>query len=144
MTKPRLLHAMLRVSDLERSLDFYREFFDVKELRRIHLSAPTRTLVFLAAASAEADEMQLELWHEPDGAPTIREAPDARSNARRANPRLAHSGHVGIGVSDIADFIERLRARGVPILQEPAALRAGGRIIALIADPDGHEIELLS
>ena len=130
MTKSRLLHAMLRVANLERSLAFYREFFDLQELRRIELVAPTRTLVFIAPTDANAGDMQLELWHEPE--------------CRPVNAVQPNAGHVGIGVSDIVTCVEQLRAKGVPILQEPAALRPGGRIIAIITDPDGHEIELLS
>lgn len=126
MSECTLLHAMLPVSDLERSLTFYAEFFGFHEIRRIELEQPSRTLVFIGAASADPGAMQLELWHEP---------------GQSVRPI---SGHVGIGVKDIAERLAQLRAAGVPVLQEAAALRPGGRIIALITDPDGHEIELLS
>lgn len=143
MAKARLLHAMLRVANLERSLAFYREFFDLQEVRRIDLTAPTRTLVFIAPAETSAEtqarEMQLELWYEPDAAQSDSVKPSNQDHASRPS-----SSHIGMGVSDLEGCVERLRAKGVSILQEPAALRPGGRIIALIADPDGHEIELLS
>lgn len=126
MAECTLLHAMLPVSDLERSLAFYAEFFGLREIRRIELELPTRTLVFLGTASADPHSMQLELWYEP---------------GQNVHPT---TGHIGIGVKDIAEHLAQLRAGGVPILKEAAALRPGGRIIAVVADPDGHEIELLS
>lgn len=122
-----LLHAMLPVTDLDRSLNFYARFFDLHEIRRIELTAPKRSLVFIGAdTQQEPSAMQIELWYEP------------------GKPVQSGSGHIGIGVRDMEHCVAILRAGGVPILQEPAALRPGGRVIALIADPDGHEIELLA
>jgi lactoylglutathione lyase len=125
---PRLLHAMLRVSDLERSLAFYSRHFGLREQRRIAFPEIPRTLVFLAAAGDDGQGMQLELWHEhalPVGA-------------------VSTNGHLGIGVHDIDTFVANLSELGVPVHQTPRALRPGGRRIALIADPDGHELELLA
>jgi catechol 2,3-dioxygenase-like lactoylglutathione lyase family enzyme len=73
---------MLPVSDLERSLAFYAEFFGLREIRRIELEQPTRTLVFIGTASADPKAMQLELWYEP---------------GQSVQPI---SGHIGIGVTD--------------------------------------------
>jgi lactoylglutathione lyase len=119
---------MLRVSDLERSLAFYSRHFGLREQRRIAFPEIPRTLVFLAAAEDDGRGMQLELWHEP------------------ALPvgAVITDGHLGIGVHDIDTFVANLSERGVPVHQTPRALRPGGRRIALIADPDGHELELLA
>ena len=125
---PRLLHAMLRVSDLDRSLTFYAQHFALRELRRIVFPEIPRTLVFLEAAGDDGTGMQLELWHEP-ALPV---------DAVRSN------GHLGIGVHDIDAFVTNLARLDVPVHQTPRALRPGGRRIAVIADPDGHELELLS
>ncbi len=96
-----------------------------------------RTLVFLGAAndfSGDGGSMQLELWYEPE---RERQTPTAAATKSKLR------GHVGIAVSAMDAFVDRLDASGVQVLQRPAALRAGGRRLAMIADPDGHEIELL-
>lgn len=134
MHAPRLLHAMLPVSDLERSLAFYARWFDLVEQRRIHFPEIPRTLVFLANRGADAVAMQLELWHEPL----------ATTGAVPSHSSVALSGHIGIGVRDILGLVAALRVAGVSVLRAPAALRPGGRVIAMIQDPDGHELELLA
>ncbi|MBM4212515.1 MAG: VOC family protein [Gammaproteobacteria bacterium] len=131
---------MLPVSDLARSLVFYRQYFSFVELRRIELTSPARTLVFIGTESepgsaySEGSAMQLELWYEP-----ARQTPPPATQHAPSTLRA----HVGIAVSGIDGFVDRLAAAGVPVLQRPAALRPGGRRLAMIADPDGHEIELL-
>ena len=136
-SRPQLLHAMLPVSDLARSLAFYREHFLLVELRRIELTTPLRTLVFVGAESGSGSDgsaMQLELWHEPARNHNLSTVAPAESSLR---------GHIGIAVSGIDACIDRLATAGVQVLQRPAALRPGGRRLAMITDPDGHEIELL-
>lgn len=128
---------MLPVGDLARSLAFYREYFSLVELRRIELTTPARTLVFLGLENdlgGDGGSMQLELWYEP-----ARHRPQPTEGPMESMLR----GHVGIAVSGIDAFVDRLAAAGVAVLQRPAALRPGGRRLAMIADPDGHEIELL-
>lgn len=139
-SRPQLLHAMLPVSDLARSLAFYREHFSLVELRRIELTTPLRTLVFIGAENGSGSDgsdgsaMQLELWHEPARNHNLSTVAPAESSLR---------GHIGIAVSGIDACIDRLATAGVKVLQRPAALRPGGRRLAMITDPDGHEIELL-
>lgn len=136
-SRPQLLHAMLPVSDLARSLAFYREHFSLVELRRIELTTPMRTLVFIGAedgSGGDGSAMQLELWHEPARNHNLSTVAPAESSLR---------GHIGIAVSGIDACIDRLATAGVQVLQRPAALRPGGRRLAMITDPDGHEIELL-
>ncbi|NDD73480.1 MAG: lactoylglutathione lyase [Gammaproteobacteria bacterium] len=130
--RPQLLHAMLRVCDLSRALNFYCGVLGLRELRRIVFEAEGRTLVFLGMpddVGGGPGGMQIELWQESDGVAI-------------AHPPRA--GHVGIGVRDIAGCVATLAAAGVEILKHPAPVRPGGRVIAMIRDPDGHEIELLA
>lgn len=117
---------MLPVADLERSLAFYARWFGLVEVRRIPFPDIPRTLVFLAQPDAGPAAMQIELWHEPGQT----HAPSA--------------GHVGIGVRELHTLVAALAADGVTVLRPPAALRPGGRLIAMIRDPDGHELELLA
>ena len=58
--------------------------------------------------------------------------------------RSPRAGHVGIGVRDIVGCVAKLAAAGIEIFKDPAPVRPGGRVIAMIRDPDGHEIELLA
>lgn len=124
---PTLLHAMLRVQDLPRSLAFYCDVLGLTEKRRITFTEEGRTLVFLGMT--HDDGMQIELWHEGDGV---------------AIEHVSRAGHIGIGVRDIETCVDRLDAAGVTVLKRPAPLRPGGRVIAFVLDPDGHEIELLA
>ncbi|MFM8518183.1 MAG: VOC family protein [Nevskiaceae bacterium] len=125
---PRLLHAMLRVRDLQRSLEFYERHFGLREQRRIAFPEIPRTLVFLASSGDDGSGMQLELWHEPLGPVEA----------------VSHNGHLGIGVHQIDELVARLAAAGVPVTKSARALRSGGRRLAMITDPDGHELELLA
>jgi lactoylglutathione lyase len=119
---------MLRVSDLQRSVAFYERHFGLREQRRIAFPEIPRTLVFMAADGDNGAGMQLELWHEPSDP---------------VGP-VSHNGHLGIGVHHIDEFVAKLASHGVLVQQAPRALRPGGRRIAVITDPDGHELELLA
>ena len=119
-----ILHAMLRVRDLDRMLSFYCGALGMRELRRIEFAAEQYTLVFVGYG----DGAEIELWHD--------------WSAGAAQGPHGSSGHVGIGVPDIHGLCASLRAAGVAIHREPAAMRPGGRIIALLHDPEGYEIEL--
>ncbi len=141
---PQLLHAMLPVADLERSLVFYRRHFGLVEIRRIAFPEIPRTLVFLGHPAAGPAAMQLELWHEPAaGGPTPSPAESPHGGPLQAASSNALRGHVGIAISGLDAFYAGLVSAGVTTLRAPAALRPGGRRIAMIADPDGHELELL-
>jgi len=128
--EPRLLHAMLRVHDLPKMLNFYCVVLGMRELRRIEMPELRRTLVFIGYGSGPGDP-QVEFWHDWD-------------TAGKAVPHDASPGHLGIGVRDIEQCVRELAAEGVLVRREPAPLRPGGRVIAMIEDPEGHEIELLA
>jgi lactoylglutathione lyase len=115
------LHTMVRVSDLDRSLDFYCNKLGLKELRR-HVNEQGRyTLVFLAAPGDE--QAQIELTHNWD--------PENYTGGR-------NFGHVAYAVDDIYALCQRLMDGGVTINRPP---RDGH--MAFVRSPDGISIELL-
>jgi lactoylglutathione lyase len=115
------LHTMVRVADLEASLDFYCEKLGLEEVRRTEVEAGRFTLVFLAAPGDR--EAQLELTYNWD--------PEPLQGGR-------NFGHIAYRVDDIYAACEQLREGGVPILRPP---RDGH--MAFVRSPDGISIELL-
>jgi lactoylglutathione lyase len=115
------LHTMVRVSDLERSLDFYCDKLGLVELRRVDVEAGRFTLVFLAAPGDE--EAQVELTWNWD--------PEELSGGR-------NFGHLAYAVDDIYAACRRLMEGGVVINRPPR----DGRM-AFVRSPDGVSIELL-
>jgi lactoylglutathione lyase len=153
--RPRFLHAMVRVTDLERALKFWCGELGMRELRRIPFAEQRYTLVFLGfGQGGGVDEPQIELWHDwsRPSAPTdpLLAAGASDERATRVVPlhgaqvtRRGSPFHVGIGVDRIHEFCARLKSRGVKVLRDPAPMRPGGRVIALVEDPEGNEVELL-
>jgi lactoylglutathione lyase len=127
--RPTLLHTMLRVRDLDAMLAFYCGALGMREIRRIEFRDQRYTLIF-CGFPGDATTAQIEFWHEWD-----RTLPYERGSAY---------GHLGVGVRDIQGFCGQLQAAGVKILRQPGAMRPGGRVIALIEDPEGNEVELLA
>ena len=115
------LHTMVRVSDLERSLDFYCHKLGLKELKRMENEKGRFTLVFLAAPGDE--EAQVELTYNWD--------PEAYAGGR-------NFGHLAYAVDDIYALCQRLMDAGVTINRPP---RDGH--MAFVRSPDGISIELL-
>ena len=123
----KFLHSMVRVRDLEKSLDFYCGKLGLEELHRVDVDAGRFTLVFLAAPGDS--EAQVELTHNWDQ----EEAYDLGSGY----------GHIALGVPDIYGVCEKLEADGVPIPRPPGPMKHGSTVIAFIEDPDGYKIELI-
>ena len=115
------LHTMVRVSDLERSLDFYCNKLGLKELKRMENEKGRFTLVFLAAPGDES--AQVELTYNWD--------PEAYTGGR-------NFGHLAYAVDDIYALCQRLMDAGVTINRPP---RDGH--MAFVRSPDGISIELL-
>ena len=126
---PALLHAMLPVRDLDAMLGFYCGLLGMRELRRIEFEAERYTLVFIGYETSP-QAPQVEFRHEWDAA--------------TAPPPAPGRGHLGIGVVDIVAACATLAAHGVGIRRPPAPMRPGGRVIALLDDPEGNEVELLA
>jgi lactoylglutathione lyase len=115
------LHTMVRVSDLEQSLDFYCNKLGLVELRRRDVPAGRFTLVFLAAPGDE--DAQVELTHNWD--------PESLTGGR-------NFGHLAYHVDDLYALCDQLMASGVTINRPP---RDGH--MAFVRSPDGISIELL-
>ena len=125
----RLLHTMLRVRDLDRSLAFYTGLLGMRLLRRHAYSQGRFTLAFLGYGP-EAETAVLELTHNWD-----RTEPYEQGTA---------FGHIAIAVADLAGTCAALATAGVSIPRPPGPMAAGGPdVIAFIEDPDGHRIELI-
>lgn len=117
----RYLHTMLRIRDVDASLDFYCNKLGLEELRRVDVEAGRFTLIFLAAPGDES--AQIELTHNWD--------PETYSGGRSF-------GHIAYGVDDIYATCQRLMDAGVTIHRPPR----DGRM-AFVRSPDGISIELL-
>jgi len=124
----RMLHTMLRVRDLERSLDFYTRLLGMNLLRRKDYPTGEFTLAFVGYGD-EASNTVIELTH----------------NWGQKEPYELGSGfgHLAIGVPDIYGVCRRLEAEGVAIPRPPGPMKHGGSVIAFVEDPDGYKIELI-
>ncbi len=124
----RLLHTMIRVRDLKKSLDFYTRLLGMKLLRQKDYPSGEFTLVFVGYGD-EASDAVIELTH----------------NWGQTEPYELGTGfgHVAIGVPDIHATCDRLAAEGVNIPRPPGPMKHGGSVIAFIEDPDGYKIELI-
>ncbi|MCW5770907.1 MAG: lactoylglutathione lyase [Rhodospirillaceae bacterium] len=124
----RLLHTMIRVFDLEKSLTFYCDRLGMKLLRQKDFESGRFTLAFVGYGDEEASSV-IELTHNWD-----QKEPYALGSA---------FGHLAVGVRDIYKTCERLAAAGVKIPRPPGPMKHGGSVIAFIEDPDGYKIELI-
>ena len=124
----RLLHTMLRVTDLERSLNFYQQAFGMQLLRRTDFPEGRFTLAFIGYGSEESSAV-IELTHNWD----VKEY------------QLGTAfGHLAIGCADIFASCQQAAAAGGKIVREPGPMKHGSTVIAFIEDPDGYKIELIA
>ena len=124
----RFLHTMIRVKDLEASVDFYTRLLGMRLLRRMDFPAGKFTLAFVGYGEEE-DGTVIELTHNWD-----REQPYELGSG---------FGHLAIGVPDINKVCQDLAAEGVKIPRPPGPMMNSGSVIAFIEDPDGYRIELI-
>jgi lactoylglutathione lyase len=123
----RILHTMLRVTDLERSLTFYTGVLGMRLLRRKDYESGRFTLAFVGYAD-EADSTVLELTYNWD----------------THSYDLGNAfGHVAIAVDDAAAACAEIRARGGKVVRDAGPMKHGGSVIAFVEDPDGYKIELI-
>ena len=123
----RLLHTMLRVGDLDRSLAFYVEVLGMRLLRRRENAAYGYTLAFVGYGD-ESDTAVLELTHNWD--------------TDHYDLGTAY-GHIAIGCDDVAATCAAIRDRGGTVVREPGPVKGGSTVIAFVEDPDGYRIELI-
>jgi len=126
--KARLLHAMIRVKDLDQSLHFYTDLLGMQLLRKRDYPTGKFTLAFVGYGEETASTV-IELTHNWD----------------QAEPYNLGSafGHLAIGVPDVYQACEQLGAAGVKIPRPAGPMAHGGSVIAFIEDPDGYRIELI-
>ena len=123
----RLLHTMLRVGNLQRSIKFYTEILGMTLLRQKDYPEGKFTLAFLGYGD-EKNHTALELTYNWD---------------TDHYDRGSGFGHLAIEVGDVYLAVEKIRKAGGKIIREPGPMNAGTTLLAFVADPDGYEIELL-
>ncbi|HHW7568187.1 MULTISPECIES: lactoylglutathione lyase [unclassified Mannheimia] len=123
----RILHTMLRVGDLERSIKFYTEVLGMRLLRRSENEQYKYSLAFLGYAD-ESESAVIELTY----------------NWGVDSYELGTAyGHIALGVDDIYQTIKDVRAAGGNITREPGPVLGGTTVIAFAEDPDGYKIEFI-
>ena len=123
----RLLHTMIRVGDLDRSIQFYTDVLGMRLLRRKDYPEGKFTLAFVGYGN-ESDTAVIELTHNWET-----DAYDLGNGF----------GHVALGVKDIYSVCDAIRAKGGIISREPGPMKHGSTVIAFVKDPDGYAIELI-
>jgi lactoylglutathione lyase len=123
----RLLHTMLRVGDLQRSIDFYTHVLGMKLLRRKDYPDGRFTLAFVGYGE-ESGNTVIELTYNWDT-----DRYDLGSGF----------GHIAIEVDDVYQAVDELRGRGGKVIRDAGPMNAGSTIIAFIEDPDGYPVELI-
>ena len=123
----RMLHTMLRVGNLEKSLAFYTDVLGMKLLRRRDFETGRFTLAFVGYGEEDTNTV-LELTHNWD------EASYDLGNAY---------GHIALGVEDAYQACEQIKAKGGKVVREAGPMKGGQTVIAFVEDPDGYKIELI-
>lgn len=123
----RILHTMLRVVDLTKSIEFYTEVLGMKLLRQKDYPEGKFTLAFVGYG-VESEQAVIELTH----------------NWETDNYEIGNAfGHIAIEVDDVYKACETMKKNGGEIIRDAGPMNAGTTIIAFIKDPDGYEIELI-
>ena len=123
----RLLHTMIRVGDLDRSIAFYTEALGMKLLRKHDYPEGKFTLAFLGYGDEESNAV-IELTHNWD----------------TAEYDLGNGfGHIAIGAADITSACNKVRECGGQVTREPGPMKHGTTVIAFVKDPDGYMIEFI-
>jgi lactoylglutathione lyase len=123
----RLMHTMIRVNDLDESLQFYCDKLGMKLLRKNDYPGGEFTLAFVGYGGIR-DSAVIELTY----------------NWGKHQYQLGDAfGHLAIGVDDVYQTCADLRAKGVKVVREPGPMAHGKSVIAFIEDPNGYRIELV-
>lgn len=123
----RILHTMLRVGDLSRSINFYTDVLGMKLLRQKDYPDGKFTLAFIGYGD-ESENTVIELTYNWD--------------TERYELGSGY-GHIALEVDDVYRATEEIRGRGGKIIREAGPMNAGTTIIAFVEDPDGYPIELI-
>jgi lactoylglutathione lyase len=123
----KILHTMIRVGNLDQSINFYCDVLGMNLIRRKDYPDGKFTLAFVGYG-AESDQAVIELTH----------------NWETPKYDLGNGfGHVALGVEDIYTTCEKIKALGGKVSREPGAMKHGTTVIAFVEDPDGYKIELI-
>ena len=123
----RLLHTMIRVVDLQKSINFYTQVLDMQLLRKKDYPDGKFTLAFLGYGE-ESENTVIELTH----------------NWETDNYDMGNAfGHLAIEVENVYQAADKIKELGGEIIREAGPMNAGTTIIAFVKDPDGYEIELI-
>jgi lactoylglutathione lyase len=124
-----MLHTMLRVGDLQRSIDFYTNVLGMELLRTTERPDQNYSLAFVAYNGGNKNgEAEIELTY----------------NHGVSDYELGSAyGHIALGVDDVAATCERIRAAGGNITREAGPVKGGKTVIAFVEDPDAYKIELI-
>jgi len=124
VTRLRILHTCLNVSDLDRSIKFYTEQLGLRLTSRHEIKENNAEIAFLSDESGGA--IELTYWHDK---------------------KILNEGdnldHIAFGVDDVVAVVEQFKARGVTVAMEPFSLGGAASKIAFIKDPDGNWLELV-
>jgi lactoylglutathione lyase len=123
----RILHTMLRVGDLQRSIDFYTGVLGMRLLRTSDRPEQKYTLAFVGYGD-ESQHAVLELTY--------------NYGVDRYDLGSAY-GHVAVGVADVAATCAAVKAKGGTVTREAGPVKGGTTVIAFVQDPDGYKIELI-
>ena len=123
----RLLHTMIRVGDLDRSIGFYTDVLGMKLLRRKDYPDGRFTLAFVGYGD-ESDTAVIELTHNWD----------------MKSYEIGNGfGHLAVSVADAYKACEAVKAQGGKVTREAGPMKFGGGVIAFVEDPDGYKIEFI-
>ncbi len=127
MANGRVLHTMLRVGDLDKSITFYTDVMGMKLLRKNENTAYEYTLAFVGFGD-ESEGAVIELTY----------------NWGTSEYEMGTAfGHIAIGVDDIYSTCDAIKAAGGNVTREPGPVKGGTTEIAFVKDPDGYMIELI-
>jgi lactoylglutathione lyase len=125
----KLLHTMLRVTNLENSIDFYTRVLGMNLLRTTDRPDQSYSLAFLGYGEGnKSGHAEIELTY--------------NYGVEKYDLGTAY-GHIAIGTEDIYRQCEKIRSNGGNITREPGPVKGGDTLIAFVQDPDGYKIELI-
>lgn len=123
-----LLHTMLRVGHMQRSIDFYTQLLGMQLLRTVDRPEQKYSLAYLGYGGGNPAQAEIELTY--------------NYGVDQYDLGTAY-GHIAIGVDDCSAVCERIRVGGGVISREAGPVKGGNTIIAFVVDPDGYKIELI-
>ena len=123
----RLLHTMVRVGDMQRSIDFYTNVMGMQLLRTTDRPEQKYSLAFVGYAD-ESQQAVIELTY---------------NYGVKSYELGTGFGHIAVGVDDIYGVCKRVQACGGQVSREPGPVKGGTTVIAFVQDPDGYKIELI-